>query len=70
MGIVASTCEITVVASPPIAETFVNVVIGENKSSANCLGNRGRKRKDDAALPSNKRPIVLTTSCGIKSSSR
>jgi hypothetical protein len=53
--IVASTGEITIVASPHVVEAFVNVVIGENKSSANRLGNCGWKRKDDAALPSNKR---------------
>ena len=52
--IVASTGDITIVASPLVVEVFDGVV-GENKSSANRLGNCGRKRKDDAALPSNKR---------------
>jgi len=52
--VVASTGDITVVASP-LVEDFYNVVIGEKNSSANYLGNCGRKRKDDAALPSSKR---------------
>ena len=55
MEIVASTGDITIAASPLVVEVFNDVVIGENKSSANRLGNCGRKRKDDAALPSNKR---------------
>jgi hypothetical protein len=55
MEIVASTGDITIVASPLVVGFFNDVVIGESKLSANRLGNCGRKRKDDAVLPSNKR---------------
>jgi hypothetical protein len=52
--ITAITGDTTVVASPPVVEVFHNAV-SEKKSNAIRLGKCGWKRKDDAALPSNKR---------------
>lgn len=53
-AIMSTTGDTTVVAGPPVVEVFHNVV-SEKKSNANRLGKCGRKRKDDAALLSNKR---------------
>ena len=53
-AIMSATGDSTIDASLPVAVVFHNVV-SEKKSNASRLRKCGRKRKDDAAFPPNKR---------------